>query len=53
MGGTGGVFHLYKYCVLLHEEGATPLIAEKALNQISHPDEMVLNKLIMHLLFLG
>ena len=48
MGGTGGMFHLYKCCLLLHEGGATPLIAKNALIEISHPDEMVLSKLIMH-----
>ena len=48
-----GTFHLYKCCLLLQKEGATPLIAEKAFNEISHPYEMVLSKLIMHLLFLA
>ena len=49
----GGSFQLSKCCLLLQEEGATPSIAKNALNEISHPDEMVLSKLIMHLLFLA
>ena len=48
-----GTFHLYKCCLLLQKEGATPLIAKNALIESSHPDEMVLSKLIMHLLFLA
>ena len=43
-----GTFHLYKGCLLLQKESATPLIAEKALNEISHPDEMALSRWIMH-----
>ena len=53
MGGAGGTFHMYKFWLLLQKEGATPLIAENAINEICHPDEMVLSKLIMYLLFLA
>ena len=49
----GGTFQLSKCCLLLQKEGATPLIAKNALNESSHPDEMVLSKLITHLLFLA
>ena len=43
-----GTFFLYKCCLLLQEEGATLLVAKNAFIEISHPDEMGLDKLIMH-----
>ena len=43
-----GTFHFYKCYLLLQKEGATPLIAKNALIEISHPDDMVLDKLITH-----
>ena len=44
---------MYKCCLLLQKEGATPLIAKNALEEISLSDEMVLSKLIMYLLFVS
>ena len=49
----GGTSQVSKCCLLLQKEGATPLIAKNAFIEISHPYEMVLSKLIMHLLFLA
>ena len=48
-----GTCHLYKCCLFLQKEGATPLIANNVPNEISHPNEMILDKSIMHLLFLA
>ena len=48
-----GTVRLYKCCLLPQKEGATPLIAKNALIEISHPDEMGSDKLIVVLAMRG